>query len=247
MTLVAAPLSVATRGGCWPAAAARNEDGGRSPAPHRRSSERRARPRADDAASNHAARPRRRAARRPPRAKAAAPQVRARRAPRPRRHSPKGGTGATTRGESAEGLSAAEAVVQCEGFTVERRLRLPPGPDPARARRDANGRSRRQRPAGVLLRRRPLHRHRRQAAERARSSVVSQGDTEVTLAYAVREDPERRRWPGDRALPAEQRQTGPAREIPSASSRAVGPYTHHREGPIVVWSNHHTSRGKGVS
>ena len=53
-----------------------------------------------------------------------------------------------------------------EGLHPEQHLRLPLKPGPARARRHAHRLRRRIRPAGVLLRQRPLHRHRRQGAER---------------------------------------------------------------------------------
>ena len=72
------------------------------------------------------------------------------------------------------------------------------------------GSSRRLRPAGLLLRRRPLHRHRREGTERdasawsARATPKSRSPTRCT-AGATRSAPERRA--GEGALPAERRPT----------------------------------------
>ncbi len=71
----------------------------------------------------------------------------------------------------AEGVSAAAELVRARGYTPNDTARIPPQPDPARAGGHSHRLQRRLRPAGVLLRRRALHRHRYQGTERHREGA----------------------------------------------------------------------------
>jgi len=123
-----------------------------------------------------------------------------------------GGTGTTT-GESAEGLSAAEAVVQAKGFTVssasdyhpDQTLRVLVGTRTGAA--EGNGQQ-----AFFFVDGRYIGTDAKQPS--AQVHVVSQGDTEVTLAYALSG--------GGQATVRFQLNNGklvPLEAIPSASSR----------------------------
>ena len=86
---------------------------------------------------------------------------------------------------TAEGLRAAHAVVRAHGLHRNGHLRLPPQPDPARA-----DRHRRRAPTTGTTSRRSSSSTAATSAptpsSRARQvSVVSQSDTEVTLAYSL--------------------------------------------------------------
>jgi hypothetical protein len=95
-----------------------------------------------------------------------------------------GGTGTTTSGEGAEGLSAAEAVVQAKGFTTNaasdyhpnQTLRVLVGTRTGSA--EGNGQQ-----AFFFVDGRYIGTDAKQPS--AQIHVVSQGDTEVTLAYAL--------------------------------------------------------------
>jgi hypothetical protein len=95
-----------------------------------------------------------------------------------------GGTGATTTGEGAEGLGAAEAVVHAKGFTVnaaseyhpDQTLRVLVGTRAGAAA--GNGQQ-----AFFFVDGRYIGTDSKQPS--AQVHVVSQGDTEVTLAYAL--------------------------------------------------------------
>jgi LppP/LprE lipoprotein len=95
-----------------------------------------------------------------------------------------GGTGTTTTGESAEGLSSAEAVVQAKGFTVaspsdyhpDQTLRVLVGTRTGSA--VGNGQQ-----AFFFVDGRYIGTDAKQPS--AQVNVVSQGDTEVALAYAL--------------------------------------------------------------
>jgi hypothetical protein len=95
-----------------------------------------------------------------------------------------GGTGTTTTGESAEGQSAAEAVVQAKGFTVaspsdyhpNQTLRVLVGTRTGSA--EGNGQQ-----AFFFVDGRYIGTDAKQPS--AQINVVSQGDTEVALAYAL--------------------------------------------------------------
>jgi LppP/LprE lipoprotein len=122
----------------------------------------------------------------------------------------RGGTGATT---TAEGLSAAEAVVRAKGFTVsatsdyhpDQTLRVLVGTRAGGA--EGNGQQ-----AFFFVDGRYIGTDSKQPS--AQVHVVSQGDTEVTLAYAL--------TGGGQATVRFQLNDGkliPLGEIPSASSR----------------------------
>jgi len=124
-----------------------------------------------------------------------------------------GGTGTTTTGESAEGLGAAEAVVQAKGFTVssasdyhpDQTLRVLVGTRTGAA--EGNGQQ-----AFFFVDGRYIGTDAKQPS--AQVHVVSQGDTEVTLAYALSG--------GGQATVRFQLNNGklvPLEAIPSASSR----------------------------
>jgi hypothetical protein len=95
-----------------------------------------------------------------------------------------GGTGTTTSGEGAEGLSAAEAVVQAKGFTAaspsdyhpNQTLRVLVGTRTGSA--EGNGQQ-----AFFFVDGRYIGTDAKQPS--AQIHVVSQGDTEVTLAYSL--------------------------------------------------------------
>jgi hypothetical protein len=95
-----------------------------------------------------------------------------------------GGTGTTTSGEGAEGLSAAETVVQAKGFTVsaasdyhpDQTLRVLVGTRTGAA--EGNGEQ-----AFFFVDGRYIGTDAKQPSTQVH--VVSQGDTEVTLAYAL--------------------------------------------------------------
>ena len=95
-----------------------------------------------------------------------------------------GGTGTTTSGEGAEGLSAAEAVVQAKGFTTNaasdyhpnQTLRVLVGTRTGSA--EGNGQQ-----AFFFVDGRYIGTDAKQPS--AQINVVSQGDTEVALAYAL--------------------------------------------------------------
>jgi hypothetical protein len=95
-----------------------------------------------------------------------------------------GGTATTTSGEGAEGLSAAEAVVQAKGFTVasasdyhpNQTLRVLVGTRTGST--EGNGQQ-----AFFFVDGRYIGTDAKQPS--AQISVVSQGDTEVALAYAL--------------------------------------------------------------
>ena len=95
-----------------------------------------------------------------------------------------GGTGTTASGEGAEGLSAAEAVVQAKGFTVasssdyhpDQTLRVLVGTRTGST--EGNGQQ-----AFFFVDGRYIGTDAKQPS--AQISVVSQGDTEVALAYAL--------------------------------------------------------------
>jgi hypothetical protein len=95
-----------------------------------------------------------------------------------------GGTGTTTSGEGAEGLSAAEAAVQAKGFTVaspsdyhpNQTLRVLVGTRTGSA--EGNGQQ-----AFFFVDGRYIGTDAKQPS--AQINVVSQGDTEVALAYAL--------------------------------------------------------------
>jgi hypothetical protein len=95
-----------------------------------------------------------------------------------------GGTGTTTSGEGAEGLSAAEAVVQAKGFTTNaasdyhpnQTLRVLVGTRTGSA--EGNGQQ-----AFFFVDGRYIGTDAKQPS--AQIHVVSQGDTEVALAYAL--------------------------------------------------------------
>jgi hypothetical protein len=95
-----------------------------------------------------------------------------------------GGTGTTTTGEGAEGLGSAEAVVQAKGFTVEsasdyhpnQTLRVLIGTRTGAA--EGNGQQ-----AFFFVDGRYIGTDAKQPS--AQINVVSQGDTEVALAYAL--------------------------------------------------------------
>jgi hypothetical protein len=95
-----------------------------------------------------------------------------------------GGTGTTTSGEGGEGLSAAEAVVQAKGFTVaapsdyhpDQTLRVLVGTRTGSA--EGNGQQ-----AFFFVDGRYIGTDAKQPS--AQINVVSQGDTEVALAYAL--------------------------------------------------------------
>jgi LppP/LprE lipoprotein len=95
-----------------------------------------------------------------------------------------GGTGTTSSGEGAEGLSAAEAVVQAKGFTVastsdyhpNQTLRVLVGTRTGSA--EGNGQQ-----AFFFVDGRYIGTDAKQPS--AQISVASQGDTEVALAYAL--------------------------------------------------------------
>jgi hypothetical protein len=123
-----------------------------------------------------------------------------------------GGTGATT-GESAEGLSAAEAVVQAKGFTVnatsdyhpDQTLRVLVGTRSGSG--EGNGEQ-----AFFFVDGRYIGTDAKQPS--ASVHVVGQGDTEVTLAYALSG--------GGQATVHFQLNNGklvPLEAIPSASNR----------------------------
>jgi hypothetical protein len=124
-----------------------------------------------------------------------------------------GGTGTTTTGESAEGLGAAEAVVQAKGFTVDaasdyhpnQTLRVLIGTRTSSA--EGNGEQ-----AFFFVDGRYIGTDAKQPS--ASVHVVGQGDTEVTLAYALSG--------GGQATVRFQLNNGklvPLEAIPSASSR----------------------------
>jgi LppP/LprE lipoprotein len=124
-----------------------------------------------------------------------------------------GGTGTTTSGEGAEGLSAAEAVVQAKGFTVNaasdyhpnQTLRVLVGTRTGSA--EGNGQQ-----AFFFVDGRYIGTDAKQPS--AQISVVSQGDTEVALAYALAG--------GGQATVRFQLNNGklvPLGSIPSASAR----------------------------
>jgi hypothetical protein len=124
-----------------------------------------------------------------------------------------GGTGATTTGESAEGLGAAEAVVQAKGFTVDaasdyhpdQTLRVLVGTRTGAA--EGNGEQ-----AFFFVDGRYIGTDAKQPS--ASVHVVSQGDTEVALAYALAG--------GGQATVRFQLNNGklvPLEAIPSASNR----------------------------
>jgi hypothetical protein len=124
-----------------------------------------------------------------------------------------GSTGTTTTGEGAEGLSAAEAVVQAKGFTVaaasdyhpNQTLRVLVGTRTGAA--EGNGQQ-----AFFFVDGRYIGTDAKQPS--ASVHVVSQGDTEVTLAYAISG--------GGQATVRFQLNNGklvPLEAIPSASSR----------------------------
>jgi hypothetical protein len=124
-----------------------------------------------------------------------------------------GGTGTTASGESAEGLGAAEAVVQAKGFTVastsdyhpNQTLRVLVGSRSGSA--VGNGQQ-----AFFFVDGRYIGTDAKQPS--AQVHVVSQGDTEVTLAYALAG--------GGQATVRFQLNNGklvPLGAIPSASSR----------------------------
>ncbi len=123
------------------------------------------------------------------------------------------GTGTTTTGESAEGLGAAEAVVQAKGFTVnaasdyhhDQTLRVLVGTRAGSA--EGNGQQ-----AFFFVDGRYIGTDAKQPS--ASVHVVSQGDTEVALAYALSS--------GGQATVHFQLNNGklvPLEAIPSASSR----------------------------
>jgi hypothetical protein len=123
-----------------------------------------------------------------------------------------GGTGTTT-GEGAEGLSAAEAVLQAKGFTVDaasdyhpnQTLRVLVGTRTSST--EGNGQQ-----AFFFVDGRYIGTDAKQPS--ASVHVVSQGDTEVTLAYALSS--------GGQATVHFQLNNGklvPLETIPSASSR----------------------------
>jgi hypothetical protein len=95
-----------------------------------------------------------------------------------------GGTGTTTSGEGAEGLSAAESVVQAKGFTTNaasdyhpnQTLRVLVGTRTGST--EGNGQQ-----AFFFVDGRYIGTDAKQPS--AQINVVSQGDTEVTLAYAL--------------------------------------------------------------
>jgi hypothetical protein len=95
-----------------------------------------------------------------------------------------GGTGTTTSGEGAEGLSAAESVVQAKGFTTNaasdyhpnQTLRVLVGTRTGSA--EGNGQQ-----AFFFVDGRYIGTDAKQPS--AQINVVSQGDTEVTLAYTL--------------------------------------------------------------
>src|SRR6185437_7986049 len=98
------------------------------------------------------------------------------------------------------------------------RLRIPLGPDPAGPRRHPHRLGRRLRPAGVLLRRRPLHRHRRQGTEREAQGRLPERHRSRRRLPAL--PPQRpallpERGPARRPLRAQQRETGAARSDPA--------------------------------
>jgi hypothetical protein len=124
-----------------------------------------------------------------------------------------GGTGTTTTGEGAEGLSAAEAVVRAKGFTVaaasdyhpDQTLRVLVGTRTGAA--EGNGQQ-----AFFFVDGRYIGTDSKQPS--AQIHVASQGDTEVTLAYALAG--------GGQATVRFQLNNGKLvalGEIPSASSR----------------------------
>ena len=124
-----------------------------------------------------------------------------------------GGTGTTTSGESAEGLSAAEAIVQAKGFTVgtasdyhpNQTLRVLVGTRTDAA--EGNGQQ-----AFFFVDGRYIGTDTKQPS--AQINVVSQGDTEVALAYAL--------TGGGQATVRFQLNNGklvPLETIPPASSR----------------------------
>jgi hypothetical protein len=124
-----------------------------------------------------------------------------------------GGTGTTTTGESAEGLGAAEAVVQAKGFTVaspsdyhpNQTLRVLVGTRMGSA--VGNGQQ-----AFFFVDGRYIGTDAKQPS--AQINVVSQGDTEVALAYALAA--------GGQATVRFQLNNGklvPLGPIPSASAR----------------------------
>ena len=94
-----------------------------------------------------------------------------------------GGTGTTTSAEGAEGLSAAVAARAGAGLHDRRHLRLPPQPDPARARRHATGSTEGNgQQAFFFVDGRYIGTDAKEPS--ASVNVVSQGETEVALAYA---------------------------------------------------------------
>jgi hypothetical protein len=124
-----------------------------------------------------------------------------------------GGTGTTTTGESAEGLGAAEAVVQAKGFTVssasdyhpDQTLRVLVGTRSGSG--EGNGEQ-----AFFFVDGRYIGTDAKQPS--ASVHVVSQGDTEVALAYALAG--------GGQATVRFQLNNGklvPLEAIPSASNR----------------------------
>ena len=124
-----------------------------------------------------------------------------------------GGTGTTTTGEGADGLGAAEAVVRAKGFTVsaasnyhpDQTLRVLVGTRTGAA--EGNGQQ-----AFFFVDGRYIGTDAKQPS--AQVHVVSQGDTEVTLAYALAS--------GGQATVRFQLNNGklvPLGEIPSASAR----------------------------